>query len=122
VVDLWVATRPGPGCTVVEVRGDVDLATCAQLQESLQRLVDAGDRHLVVDLTGVGFMDSSGLGVLVTIFKALREGDGRLGLAAAQPAVRRVLSITSVDRAIEVYDSVEAATADVSSAGGVSGG
>jgi anti-sigma B factor antagonist len=122
VVDLLVATRPGPGCTVVEVRGDLDLATSAQLHDSLQRLVDAGDRHLVVDLAGVGFMDSSGLGALVTIFKALQDVDGRLGLAAPQPAVRRVLSITSVDRAIDVYDSVEAAVADVSSAGGVTGG
>jgi anti-sigma B factor antagonist len=67
VVDLLVATRPVPGCTVVEMRGELDMATSAQLLESLQRLVDAGDRHLVVDLAEVSFMDSSGLGALVTI-------------------------------------------------------
>jgi anti-sigma B factor antagonist len=45
-----------------------------------------------------------------------------LRLAAVQPAVRRVLSITSVDRAIGVYDSVDAAASDAPSAGGASGG
>jgi anti-sigma B factor antagonist len=118
VVDLLVGTRPGPGCTVVEVRGELDMATSVQLQESLRRLVDAGDRHLVVDLAEVGFMDSSGLGALVTVFQTLTDADGWLRLAAVQPTVRRVLSITSVDRAIGVYDSVEEAAADASPAGG----
>ena len=117
-MDLLVGTRPGPGCTVVEVRGELDMATSVQLQESLRRLVDAGDRHLVVDLAEVGFMDSSGLGALVTVFQTLTDADGWLRLAAVQPTVRRVLSITSVDRAIGVYDSVEEAAADASPAGG----
>ncbi|MFC6022846.1 STAS domain-containing protein [Plantactinospora solaniradicis] len=112
-MDLLLSVRPGRGCTVLEVRGELDMATSPQLRERLQRLVDAGDRQVVVDLAEVGFMDSSGLGVLVLIFKALRDVGGRLCLAAAQPAVRSVLTITSVDRAIHLYDSVEAAEAEV---------
>jgi anti-sigma B factor antagonist len=98
------------------------MATSPRLRESLQQLIDAGDRQLVVDLAGVGFMDSSALGALVTIFKALHDVGGRLCLAAVQPAVRSVLSITSVDRAIDVYDDVEAAEADVPSTDVASGG
>jgi anti-sigma B factor antagonist len=112
-VDLLVTARTGRGCTVVQVCGDLDMATSSHLRESLQRLIDAGDRQVVVDLAGVGFMDSSGLGALVLNYKALHDVSGRLRLAAAQPAVRRVLRITSVDRAINVYDSVEAAEADM---------
>ena len=120
-MDLLVAARPGRGYTVVEVHGDLDMATSPQLRESLQRLIDAGGRQVVVDLAGVGFMDSSALGALVTIFKRLRDVGGRLCLAAVQPAVRSVLSITSVDQAIVVYDSIEAAEADVPP-DGVTGG
>ncbi|MDG9672868.1 STAS domain-containing protein [Micromonospora sp. DH14] len=112
-MDLLMSVRPGQGCTVLEVRGELDMATSRQLREALQRLVDSGDRQVVVDLAAVGFMDSSGLGALVVMFKALRDAGGRLCLAAVQPAVRNVLTVTSVDQVIDIYDSVPAAEADV---------
>ncbi|MFF5051669.1 STAS domain-containing protein [Micromonospora sp. NPDC000663] len=111
-MDLSLSVRPGRGCTVLEVRGELDMATSPQLRQGLQRLVDAGDRQVVVDLAGVGFMDSSALGMLVVMFKAFREAGGRLSLASAQPAVQTVLTVTSVDRVIRVYESAEAAEAD----------
>ncbi|GAB3085295.1 STAS domain-containing protein [Micromonospora schwarzwaldensis] len=114
-VGLLLSVRPGRGCTVLEVRGELDMATSPQLHEALQRLVDAGTRQVVVDLAGVGFMDSSGLGALVVMFKALREAGGRLVLAAVRPPVRSVLAVTSVDRAIRVYDDVAEAEATLPS-------
>ena len=110
-MDLLLSARPGRGCTVLEVRGDLDMATSPQLGDGLRRLIDAGDRHVVVDLTGVAFMDSSALGALVVAYKAMREVGARLSLAGAQPAVLTVLRITSVDRVIDVYDDVPAAEA-----------
>jgi anti-sigma B factor antagonist len=98
---------------VVEVAGELDLATAPQLQDGLRRTLDAGTRNVVVDLAGVGFMDSSALGTLVLVFKAMRDDDGRLCLAAAQPVVRSVLSATRVDQAIDVYDTVPAAEASM---------
>jgi anti-sigma B factor antagonist len=121
-VDLLLSARPGQGCTVVEVRGDLDMATAPQLRDGLQRLVDAGDRQVVVDMAGVGFMDSSALGTLVVIFKALRDVGGRLCLVAVQPAVCSVLTITSVNRVIGIYDTVQTAEADVPSVDGGTGG
>ncbi|WP_406070539.1 STAS domain-containing protein [Micromonospora sp. NBC_01638] len=120
-MDLLLSARPGRDCTVLEVRGELDMATAPQLRESLQRLVDAGDRQVIVDLAEVGFMDSSALGALVVMFKTLRDVGGRLSLAAAQPAVRSVLTVTSVDRAIQVYDSVQAAEAGPPSTDDVTG-
>jgi anti-sigma B factor antagonist len=117
-VDLLVETRPGRGCAVVEVRGDLDMATSPQLRESLQRLIDGGERQVVVDAKGLGFMDSSALGTLVIVLRALRDVGGNLRLAGARPAVRSVLSITSVDRVIDVFDTVEAAEAVMMSTGG----
>ena len=107
---------------MVEVRGDLDMATAPQLRDGLQRLVDAGDRQVVVDMAGVGFMDSSALGTLVVIFKALADVGGRLCLAAVQPAVQSVLKITSVDRVIDLYNTVQAAEAAVPSVEGTAAG
>ena len=112
-MDLLLSARPGRACTVLEVHGDLDMETAPQLRDGLQRLADAGDVQVVVDLAGVGFMDSSALGTLVVMFQALRDVGGRLCLAAVQPAVRGVLKITSVDRVIDVYDTVPAAEAHV---------
>jgi len=112
-VELVVSTRPGDGCTVVEVHGDLDMATQPRLRDGLQPLIGSG--QVVVDLAGVEFMDSSALGALVVMFKAARDGGGRLCLAQVQPPVRTVLSVTSVDRVIDVYDTVQAAEASMSS-------
>jgi anti-sigma B factor antagonist len=110
-VDLPLSTRPGRECTVVQVAGDLDMATSPQLRDGLQRLLADGTRNVVVDMAGVGFMDSSAIGALVVMFRAFRDGGGRLCLAAVQPQVRSILAVTSVDRAIDVYDTVQAAEA-----------
>ncbi len=112
-MNLLVSDRPGRNCTVVEVRGELDLASEPQLRAGLQRVVDSGARQVVVDLAGVRFMDSSALGTLVVIFKVLRDNGGRLYVAKAQHAVRTLLTVTSVDRAIGVYDTVQAAEDDM---------
>jgi anti-sigma B factor antagonist len=106
-VDLLLSTRAGDGCTVVEVHGDLDMATQPRLRDGLEPLIGPG--AVVLDLTGVPFMDSSALGTLVVTFKALREGGGRLCLAGVQEPVRALLELTSVDTVIDVYDSVAAA-------------
>jgi anti-sigma B factor antagonist len=92
------------------------LATSPQFQEGLQRVLDGRARNVVVDLAGVGFMDSSALGALVVAFKAVRQGGSRLCLAAVRQPVRGILSVTSVDQVIDVYDTVAAAEASMPSA------
>ena len=108
-MDLLVSTRPGQGCTVVEVHGNLDMATQPRQRDGLQPVVEAGAGQVVMDLAGVGFMDSSALGTLVVVFKALRDGGGRLCLAGVQQPVRGLLKVTSVDRVIDIYDTVQAA-------------
>jgi anti-sigma B factor antagonist len=106
-MDFALSTRQGRTGTVVEVTGDLDMSTAPQLRDRLQELTNGGARLVVVDLTGVGFLDSSALGALVVAFKDLREQGGWLRLAGVRPLVRRVLSITSVDRVIEIFDTAE---------------
>jgi anti-sigma B factor antagonist len=99
---------------VIEVQGVLDMTAEPRFREVLQRVVDEGARRVVVDLAEVRLMDSSALGALVYVFKTLRDRGGTLCLAAPRPLVRRVLSITSIDRAITVYDTVKDAEEDPS--------
>ncbi|MFG1885926.1 STAS domain-containing protein [Micromonospora sp. NPDC049102] len=106
-MEFALATRRGHVGTVVEVAGDLDMSTTPRLRDGLLEVVESGARVVVVDLTDVGFMDSSGLGALVVAYKEMRARDGWLGLAGVRPAVRKVLSITSVDRVIDSFDTVQ---------------
>jgi anti-sigma B factor antagonist len=113
-----VTSRAGRGCTVVRVAGDLDLASAPDLRAGLQQAVDDGGDTIVLDLAGVPFIDSSGLGTIVLTYKDLQQRAGRLCLAAVQPFVLKVLELTSVDRLVSIYDSVEAAEDDLATADG----
>lgn len=64
--------------------------------------------HLVVDLTGIEFVDSAGIGALVSIFKTGRARGLTIRLAGAHPNVRAVLEIIKLDQIFEVHDDAEA--------------
>lgn len=112
-MDLQLSARAGRTCTVVRVAGELDMDTRAELEDCLQEVVDAGARQVVLDYTDVTFMDSSGLGLLVSWVKTLNARGGRLCLAAVQQPVQTLLTISAVDRVIDLYDTVAAAEADM---------
>lgn len=93
---------------VVTLTGDVDISTAARLRDHLAALLGEGAHHLVLDFTGVAFMDSSGLSVLAGIFPLLREA-GMLALVSVNPRIREVLRTTGLTRLFPIYSSVETA-------------
>lgn len=102
---LHLDYRLAAGVAVVVVTGEVDVATCHLLREGLLRIVtDEHDRGLVVNLAGVSFMDSTGLGVLVGVWHRLSARRGCLALAAPPGQVRRILATTGLTKVLPVYD------------------
>ena len=95
--------------TVVRPRGRLDMQSAQGLRQELAQLADAGQPRLVLDLEGVGFMDSSGLGAIISGLKAARQNGGDLRIARANEQVRLVLQLTSLDRVLHPYESVEEA-------------
>lgn len=89
--------------TVIVVQGAVDASTAPRLRAALEEF--EGER-VTVDLSGVPFMDSSGLGVLVGGFKRTRTEGGSLQLAAPTPTVMRVLQLTRLDQILPVVAGV----------------
>jgi len=99
------------GCTVVAVHGEIDVYTAPTLREQLISLVDAGSYQLIVDMEGVEFLDSTGLGVLVGGLKRVRSHDGWIDLVCMQQRILRVFKITGLNKVFSIYDSVGEAVA-----------
>ena len=110
-MDLGLDVSERGTVTVLALRGEVDVSTAPRLRQGLVELATEGRSSVVVDLSGVEFLDSTGLGVLVSGLRRFRLLGGDLILAAAQPRIVRVLEITRLDRAFDVYESVDAALA-----------
>ncbi len=95
---------------MVAVGGDLDLTTAPRLRKEVVALVSWGTTRVVLDLSGVEFCDSVGLGVIVGAVKRVRGHGGELRLAAPSTPVRQLLALTRLDRALPPFESVEAAT------------
>ena len=111
-MDLGLDVDPDRnGFTVLSVRGEVDVYTAPRLREKLVELVSEGKYKIVVDLEGVDFLDSTGLGVLVGGLKRLRSHDGDLTLVCTQHRILKVFEITGLTKVFSIFDSVDAAVA-----------
>ncbi len=97
--------------TVLEVCGEVDVATAPRLREQLLTLVNQERHHIVVDLTPVDFIDSTGLGVLIGALKRVRMHGGDLQLVCPDPRVGKVFQITGLDKVFRMHDSLDVAVA-----------
>jgi stage II sporulation protein AA (anti-sigma F factor antagonist) len=84
---------------MVRIKGEMDLASADQIRNEVdQRLLGDKCRHLLLDLTRVTFIDSSGIGVILGRYRKLTDEGGRLVILKPQPQVRRVLDISGVSR------------------------
>jgi anti-sigma B factor antagonist len=105
------------GCAVLAATGEVDVATAPQLRQEAVRLVSAGHTRLVIDLSGVDFLDSTGLGVVVGVLKRVRTYDGELAIAGAENHVRKVFDITRISDVLPMFETVDEACAAIGEGG-----
>jgi anti-sigma B factor antagonist len=108
-VDLTLATRTVGDRTVVEVGGEIDVYTAPQLRSQLNDAVADGARHIVVDMSGTDFLDSTGLGVLVGGLKRVRTMDGDLELVCSSEKILKVFRITGLTKVFTIHGSLEEA-------------
>lgn len=97
---------------VVEVTGEIDLHSAAELRAALRPVCEQPKGRCVVDMRHVPFIDSTGVGVLVGALKRARDNDGLLFIVAPQSRVLRVFEITGLINAFSICDSVEEAIGD----------
>ncbi|HET9443417.1 MAG TPA: STAS domain-containing protein [Acidimicrobiales bacterium] len=111
-MDLDLDVTEHNGTAVLAVKGEVDVYTAPRLREKLVELVTQGKHRIVVDLEGVEFLDSTGLGVLVGGLKRVRSHNGDLSLVCTQHRILKVFEITGLTKVFSIHDNVESAVAE----------
>jgi anti-sigma B factor antagonist len=94
---------------VMEPKGRLDMASAPAFRERVKQLVESGSDRLIVDLGEVSFVDSSGLGAVIGGLKVARQAGGDLRIARANEQVKLVLELTSLNRLLHPYVTLEQA-------------
>ncbi len=116
------ATRHGDVTVLRFESGEVlDCYVASDVKAQAFRRLD-GRTDLVIDLSNIEFVDSAGLGVLVGIYKRVKQRGRRVAVAGAQPYVTRVLKIIKLDQVFESFSDVPSAVAEFSRSGPVDAG
>src|SRR5437660_7682899 len=108
-MDLGLDVSERDGYTVLAVRGEVDVYTAPRFRERLIELVSEGKHRIIVDLEGVDFLDSTGLGVLVGGLTRLRSHEADLLLVCTHSRILKVSETTGLTKIFSIYTTVDAA-------------
>jgi anti-sigma B factor antagonist len=98
-------------CAVLRVAGEVDAYTAPELRQRVSGLIDDGARHVIADLRGLDFLDSTGLGALVGSLRRLRLREGSFKLVTSGGRILHILRITGLTRVFALHSSVPDAIA-----------
>jgi anti-sigma B factor antagonist len=108
--------KPDAGADyVVSLEGEVDLYTAPELKQELHRLVGDGAKRIVIDMTQTTFIDSTTLGVLLSVVKRVRPEGGSVVLVCPDRNVKRIFEITLLDRVFTIVDTREEAFDELTS-------
>jgi anti-sigma B factor antagonist len=106
-MELQVRSELRGGWTVVAVSGELDAETVPVLSDRLEASTGA---HVVVDLSGVPFMDTTGLSLMLDWHRRLDGSGGQFRMACMQPSVHKLFRLTELTEVMHIHDSVESAT------------
>lgn len=95
----------------VAAPSELDARNAQQAKDFFKKLVDGGSRRLVLDLSDVSFIDSSGLGALLTVLKAARAAGGDVKLCGMTPPVQTIFELTRLYKVFDVFPAAEHAAA-----------
>jgi anti-sigma B factor antagonist len=95
--------KPGDEIAVIELAGGVDIYSAPRFKEVLLQGIDDGARQVIVDLTNVTFIDSTGLGVLVSGAKRVRSQGVSFAIVSSTQSIMSIFEITGLDRLYSIY-------------------
>jgi anti-sigma B factor antagonist len=105
----FTATKHQRGVFIVRVEGQLIVGNRQELKAAVQAALDNGERRFVIDFSRTGYIDSSGLGALVSISKKVREQGGELRLSGLNEDLRSLFELTKLDTLFSISDSSDQA-------------
>jgi len=109
-MELEIRSERTDGICTVVLEGEVDVYTAPKLKEALVSAIESGCSNVVVNMEKVGFIDSSGLGVLVSGLRRAREKDGVVRIVCTRDNILKIFRITGLDKVFPIFaDAAEAA-------------
>jgi anti-sigma B factor antagonist len=112
-VEITVSRTTAGNIPIVAISGEVDVYSAPALKDKVGELIAAGQNTLIIDLSNVAFLDSTGLGALVEARSTAAEGGGALPLVCDQERLLKLFTITGLDGVFAIHPSVTAAVADL---------
>jgi anti-sigma B factor antagonist len=103
--EFQVTVSEQSGTPVLEARGEIDVASAPEFHASLADVIGQEPDIVIVDMSEVSFIDSTGLGVLVAAEKQMRDGGHELRLVVTRPQITRLLELTGLDKVFTVVSS-----------------
>jgi len=98
---------------VLEIEGEIDAEHCPKLKKVLAAARNEKSSHFIIDFKKVGFIDSTGLGILISLMRHLKENGGQLRLVGLQDQVRSIFEITRLFRVFDLSKDVESALKEI---------
>jgi anti-sigma B factor antagonist len=104
-MSLTLNTRREDGHVIVEAAGRLDAGeACAQVRDLVKRLTAEGERSFVLNMAGVTYMDSSGLGLLLSIYSTIRGLGGDVKLVSIGDRVKELLTMTKLTEVFDIFE------------------
>lgn len=108
MADLVIGLRNVEGTPVLDLNGEVDSYNSPKLRERMVNLIDEGQSKLVINLSGVDYIDSTGLGTLVGGLKRASEKGGAIKLICPNEQIYKVFSITGLVKVFQIFENEQA--------------
>jgi anti-sigma B factor antagonist len=115
-VEFSVSQKSVGSYSLVEVRGEIDVFSAPGLKDALTALIDSGAPAVIIDLSQVAFLDSTGLGALVAARSEATDKGGRLPIVCDLERILKLFRITGLESHFEIHPSVDAAVQALDSA------
>jgi len=106
---MEISRRDSGDIVILDVNGEIDLYNAPEIKDTINKLIEEKKYNVVINLDKVSYIDSSGIGALISSLSNLKKYQGRLKICNVSGSVRKVFELTKLTSFFEIYDSEQEA-------------
>ncbi|MDH3998265.1 MAG: STAS domain-containing protein [Desulfuromonadales bacterium] len=110
---MEISCRKEGAATILSLGGEMDAVTAPDYENSFNELITAGEKHFIVDLSGLSYISSAGLRVILTTAKTLKGAEGQVLFANIEGTVKEVFDMSGFSSIFQICDSIETALGEI---------